>query len=98
MRSSCIYRRSAGSMEILIGRHNVTKNNAENHEQVRNVISKFEHPKFNPSNLYFDFSLLKLEKAVEINDFVEPACLPSTTVSKNQHLNNFSYACPVKGR
>ena len=66
-------------MKILIGRHNVTKNNVENHQQIRNVKSKFEHPQFNPSNLDFDFALLKLDEAVQINDFVEPACLPKVS-------------------
>ena len=70
-------------MKILIGRHNVTKNNVENHEQIRKVTSKFEHPQFNPRNLDFDFALLKLDEAVEMNDFVEPACLP--TVSQNRY-------------
>lgn len=33
------------------------------------------HPGYNPSNLYSDLAVLKLDKAVKYTDYVRPACL-----------------------
>ena len=63
-------------MEVLLGRYNVTDDNTEPHEQKREVNIKIEHPSFNISSLDYDFALLKLDREVELNEFVEPACLP----------------------
>jgi hypothetical protein len=39
------------------------------------VVDIFRHPDYKPPAKYNDIALLKLDRRVEFNDFIRPACL-----------------------
>jgi len=53
----------------------------EPNQQIFKVEKAIAHPKFNSSALTFDFSLARLDRDIEFNDFVRPVCLPSSSDS-----------------
>ncbi|KAJ3666931.1 hypothetical protein Zmor_002353 [Zophobas morio] len=57
---------------VLLG---VTNLKDTNHRQERKIIEKVVHPEYRADAFYNDIALLKLDKPVEINSYVRPACL-----------------------
>lgn len=43
--------------------------------QVHQIGRAHVHPEYNPSNLYNDVALLKLQRPIEFNNYVRPICL-----------------------
>ncbi|KAM4807935.1 acrosin-like [Rhinophrynus dorsalis] len=44
--------------------------------QIRTIAQKIQHENYMPEQQRNDIALLRLDKPVEFNDFIEPACLP----------------------
>ncbi|KAG2459562.1 TRY3 protein, partial [Polypterus senegalus] len=61
-------------LESLPGEHSLKLN--EGFEQAFNVTKVIVHPYYNPSTFNHDIMLLKLDRPVRINSYVQPARLP----------------------
>ena len=49
------------------------------------IVERIRHPDYRPPGKYNDIALLKLDRRVQFNDFIRPACLYTSnhfTVSK----------------
>lgn len=64
--------------KVLLG--TITLNSPENHPcpEEFNVIERIVHPKYIASERYNDIALLKLDRKVNFNPHMRPACLPSS--------------------
>ncbi|XP_026480464.1 brachyurin-like [Ctenocephalides felis] len=58
------------SMVVSVGAHDISKSE-EPHRQTRKPERYFQHEKYDKANLAYDLGLLKLDKPVELNDFVK---------------------------
>lgn len=75
----CVNTAHFGSVEkVLLG--TITLNSPENYScpEEFNVIERNVHPKYNASERYNDIALLKLDRKVNFNPHIRPACLPSS--------------------
>ncbi|KAJ3666930.1 hypothetical protein Zmor_002352 [Zophobas morio] len=69
----CLSSRLVGEPKlVLLG---VTNLNDTNHRREIKIINNVVHPEYRNITYYHDIALVKLEKPVEINSYVRPACL-----------------------
>ncbi|XP_039611767.1 trypsin I-P1-like isoform X2 [Polypterus senegalus] len=66
--------RPAFLIKVILGEHSLKLN--EGFEQAFNVTKVIVHPYYNPSTFNHDIMLLKLDRPVRINSYVQPARLP----------------------
>lgn len=66
---------------LRLGEHNLTM--VEGTEETRQIDGWHIHPNYNTNTNDFDLALIHLDHEVSFNDYVMPACLPSTTMSFN---------------
>lgn len=72
--AACTFGTPADQFYVRVGDHNRDQTDGET---VYLVATKLEHPSYNTSVEYaFDFSILRLNKLVSLNDFVSLVCLP----------------------
>uniref|UniRef100_A0A8C5MSZ2 Acrosin n=1 Tax=Leptobrachium leishanense TaxID=445787 RepID=A0A8C5MSZ2_9ANUR len=64
----------------------------ENEVQIRSIKSYIEHERYNPRTEAYDLAVIELNTPVTYNDFIQPACLPSTSM----YIHNFS-PCFISG-
>jgi len=75
----CVYRReSSGAFSIRVGEHD--RDEFEGPEVNIKVAKVFRHENYDPRHLNNDIAMFKLEKPVQFNKFVSPACLPKAKV------------------
>lgn len=48
--------------------------------QERNIVQIIRHPNYRPPSQYHDIALLRLDWSVTFDEYVRPACLPTTPV------------------
>ncbi|XP_063912160.1 serine protease snake-like isoform X1 [Zophobas morio] len=70
---NCLLSKKYGEPKFVV--LGVTNLNDTSHRQEIKVANRVAHPEYNKGNPYNDIGLLKLEKPVEVNSFVRPACL-----------------------
>ena len=56
----------------------------------RKIIQTIEHPDYNPPQVYFDVSLVVLEKYLTFDEKISPVCLPSQTYQNSDFMNRFA--------
>ncbi|XP_018417177.1 PREDICTED: duodenase-1-like isoform X2 [Nanorana parkeri] len=66
-----------GEITVILGAHDVTE--AENSQQILGVESYYVHPEYDPEMINNDIMLLKLITPAQINRYVQPIMLPSST-------------------
>ncbi|XP_075062045.1 acrosin-like [Mixophyes fleayi] len=52
--------------------------------QIRGIAKKIEHENYNPDTERNDIALLRLDKPITYNDYIQPACLPTITTDVKQ--------------
>jgi len=64
------------SMQVLLGEHDTGTSN--DNVVRKNVVQVIDHPSYSSSTLDYDFSLLKLDSAIDFasNEHIRPVCLP----------------------
>jgi len=72
----CIYRKRASGIQIRVGEHNIqAREGSEITIQAERIV---QHPSYNPRNLDNDIALIKVNRPIQFNKYVQPACLTST--------------------
>ncbi|CAF1083584.1 unnamed protein product [Adineta steineri] len=71
----CIKRHDLQHIFITAGVHNRQSDELDTRQE-RNVNSIVIHPDWNRESLVNDLAILRLDKPVKFNDYVQPACLP----------------------
>lgn len=66
-----------GRFEIVVGQHFVSIANRSGREQFRNLDLQIFHPQFNGGASSYDVALVRLDRPLEFNDFVQPIALPA---------------------
>ena len=79
MNSSMIYRLEKYHYEVQLGM--LRRSSHSPLEQTRTVSGVYVHPKYNPSLLDNDITLLRVNEAFDLNQWTAPACLPAPTYS-----------------
>lgn len=60
------------STDVRIGYHDLR----DTQRGITTTINKtIRHPNYQPPSIYYDIALLKLNKVIEFNDRIRPACL-----------------------
>ncbi|XP_075711237.1 acrosin-like [Rhinoderma darwinii] len=72
-------KRSVLKWKIIAGGHQLSELSHE--VQIRSIESYIEHENYNPRIEAYDIALIKLNSSVEYNDYIQPACLPTTTMN-----------------
>ncbi|XP_066582290.1 venom protease-like [Prorops nasuta] len=74
---------------VRVGDLNLASSDDDAKPQERRVIERIRHPRYNPRNSeYHDIALLKLERPVNFNAYVRPACLPYSFPDVNIESDN----------
>ena len=85
----CCYVKKNVSLKIVAGDHNKTVD--EGSEQIANVTKKIFHPKFQiifpPGIPLWDACILKLDKELEMNQYVQPVALPKPNEEFSGYAN-----------
>jgi len=65
------------SMQVLLGEHDTGI--SDDNVVRKNVVQVIDHPSYSSSTLDYDFSLLKLDSAIDFagNEHIRPVCLPA---------------------
>nr|ATU82413.1 venom S1 protease 13 [Lethocerus distinctifemur] len=83
-------------MSVVIGEYDSTKDSSI--KQVIDVKRIIEHPKFHRKSLFNDIAVLVLERMVEFNKFVGPACLPTSRVNlDNKYVHIMGWGATKQG-
>uniref|UniRef100_F6R3Q1 Peptidase S1 domain-containing protein n=2 Tax=Xenopus tropicalis TaxID=8364 RepID=F6R3Q1_XENTR len=67
------------SLQVVLGAHLLSEK--EKHIQVLNVKQIIQHELYDPKVQYYDIALIQLNKPVQLNDYVQPACLPMSSAT-----------------
>ncbi|XP_033207433.1 serine protease snake-like isoform X2 [Belonocnema kinseyi] len=66
--------------KVRVGDLNLKRTDDLARPQERNVVQIIRHPNYRPPSQYHDIALLRLDWSVTFDEFVRPACLPTTPV------------------
>jgi secreted trypsin-like serine protease len=81
----CVGGKNLSDIVITAGVHNRLSNETDT-RQVRGVDRLYMHPDWEPSTMANDLALLRLDKPVELNKYVQPACLPVAEPQTNANV------------
>ncbi|XP_063911982.1 serine protease snake-like [Zophobas morio] len=74
--ASCLSTVNKDAEVVVLG---VTNLNDTDHKQEIKIAEKIIHPKFKRRSFYDDIGLIKLERPIEIDSYIRPACLYSNS-------------------
>jgi secreted trypsin-like serine protease len=73
-----------GRFEIVAGQHFVSIPNRSGREQFRNLALEIFHPQYRGGASSYDIALIRLDRPLEFNDFVQPIALAAQTTRPPQ--------------
>lgn len=65
-----------GRFQIVAGQHFVSIGNRSGHEQFRGIDLEIHHPRFQGGASAYDVALVRLDRPLDFNEFVQPIALP----------------------
>jgi Trypsin len=70
-----------GRFQIVVGQHFVSIANRSGREQFREISLEIPHPRFAGGASSYDVALVRLDRPLEFNEFVQPIALPAQSSS-----------------